>query len=82
MYEIENNKIRNTGSKLNDEYITEEYRFENYSVIIKFDKERNFLGIEQISVKKPFYTYKDIIKQKIQYQIREPTEDELKEIEK
>jgi len=82
MYDLDNIQIKNTGSKFDEDFILKQIPFENYQVTIKFDKNHNFIGIEEISINERFYNYKEIIKRKIQYKIREPSETELKEIEK
>lgn len=71
-----NGKINSTGNILDESYIIEDYDIDKYTVTVKLSADRKFLGIEQISVKKSFINYENIINQKISFRIEYPIEEE------
>lgn len=73
-----NGKINSTGDILDEYYVLEDYDIDKYTVTVKLSVDRRFIGIEQVSVKKSFINFTDIINQKISFKIEYPIIEEEK----
>jgi hypothetical protein len=54
-----------TGSTSAKEYVTINYPFEKYEIIVKLTMDGRFVGIEEVRINKDFRSYKQSIPQKI-----------------
>lgn len=59
-----------------EEYIIETVTFANYIIDIILNKDRVFVGIEQIKINKNFYDYKDLINLEKKIRISYPEESD------
>ena len=73
-----NGKINGTGDILDESYFLEDHDIDKFTVTVRLSEDRKFLGIEQISEKKSFINYKDIINQQISFRIEYPIMEEKK----
>ena len=61
----------NTGVMVPERYMLKKYKFGKYIIIIKLSESNEFLGIEEVEETINFMTYKDIIKSKKSFRIKE-----------